>query len=93
VAVAAILFTSRANSGQPSAGIGYELDAIAAVVVGGSSLMGGFGNVFGTFVGALFIVSVNNLLQLRGTDTNIADAWKGGIILVAVYMQNLGRRR
>lgn len=93
VGAAAILYTSRTHSGQPSAGLGYELDAIAAVVVGGSSLLGGYGYVFGTFVGALFMVCVNDLLQLRGVDTNIAQAWKGVIILVAVYAQNLGRAR
>jgi ribose transport system permease protein len=93
VAIAAILFTARSSSGQPSAGLGYELDAIAAVVVGGASLFGGVGDAFGTLVGALFIVCVNNLLQLRSVDTNIAQAWKGVIILLAVYMQTIGRKR
>lgn len=92
VGIAAVLFTARTNNGAPSAGLGYELDAIAAVVVGGSSLVGGIGNVFGTFLGALFIVCINNVLQLRGVDTNIAQGWKGLIILAAVYMQNLGRQ-
>lgn len=92
VGIAAVLFTARTNNGAPSAGLGYELDAIAAVVVGGSSLVGGIGNVFGTFLGALFIVCINNVLQLRGVDTNIAQGWKGLIILLAVYMQNLGRQ-
>jgi len=93
VGIAALLYTARNDNGAPSAGIGYELDAIAAVVVGGASLLGGIGNVFGTFVGALFIVCLNNLLQLRGVDTNIAQAWKGLVILLAVYLQSLGRRR
>ncbi|HEY3781207.1 MAG TPA: ABC transporter permease [Fimbriimonadaceae bacterium] len=93
VAVAAILFTARSSSGTPSAGLGYELDAIAAVVVGGASLFGGVGDAFGTLVGALFIVCVNNLLQLRSVDTNIAQAWKGVIILLAVYMQTIGRKQ
>jgi ribose/xylose/arabinose/galactoside ABC-type transport system permease subunit len=93
VAVAAILLTARTNTGQPNAAEGYELDAIAAVVVGGSSLMGGFGNAFGTFVGALFIVCVNNLLQLKEVDTYVGQGLKGVIILIAVYMQNLGRTK
>jgi ribose transport system permease protein len=92
VAVAAILFTARNNSGQPSAGQGYELDAITAVVVGGSSLLGGYGNVLGTFVGALFIVSLNVLITLKGVNFYVGMGWKGIIILIAVYLQNLGRR-
>lgn len=91
VGIAAILFTARTNSGQASSGIGYELDAIAAVVVGGSALVGGVGNVFGTFVGALFMGCVNTLLQLKGVDTNVGLGWKGLIILLAVYLQNIGR--
>src|SRR5262249_12993004 len=73
VGVAALLYTARTNNGAPGAAIGYELDAIAAVVVGGASLLGGIGSVFGTFVGALFMVCVNNILQLRAVDTNIAQ--------------------
>ena len=91
VGIAAILFTGRTSTGQPSAGTGYELDAIAAVVVGGSSLFGGIGNIFGTFVGALFMGCVNTLLQLKGVDPFVGMGWKGLIILVAVYLQNIGR--
>jgi len=91
IGVAAILFTARTNTGQPSSGTGYELDAIAAVVVGGSSLVGGIGSILGSFVGALFIVCVNNLIQLNGVDTFVGMGWKGLIILVAVYLQNIGR--
>ncbi len=91
VGIAAILFTARTNTGQPSSGNGYELDAIAAVVVGGSSLVGGIGNIFGTFVGALFMGCVNTLLQLKGVDPFVGMGWKGLIILLAVYLQNIGR--
>lgn len=91
IGVAAILFTARTNTGQPSSGFGYELDAIAAVVVGGSSLVGGVGNVFGTFVGALFMGCVNTLLQLKGVDPYVGMGWKGLIILFAVYLQTIGR--
>lgn len=93
VALAAILFTARNHNGQPSAGNGYELDAITAAVVGGTSLLGGYGNVFGTFVGALFIVCLNVLLILKGVNYYVGQGWKGVIILLAVYLQNLGRRR
>jgi len=92
VAIAALAFTARNTNGDPSAGLGYELDAITAVVVGGCSLIGGYGNVLGTFVGALFIVCLNVMLILKGVNTYVGMGWKGIIILVAVYLQNLGRR-
>jgi ribose/xylose/arabinose/galactoside ABC-type transport system permease subunit len=92
IALAALVFTARNTNGDPSAGTGYELDAISAVVVGGTSLLGGFGSVFGTFVGALFIVCLNVLLILKGVNTYVGMGWKGIIILIAVYLQNLGRR-
>ena len=92
VALAAILYTARTDNGAPSSGIGFELDAIAAVVVGGASLMGGMGSASGTFIGALFMVCVNNILQLRGVDTNIGQGLTGLIILAAVYAQSIGRR-
>lgn len=93
VAVAALLLTARTNNGQPGAALSYELDAIAAVVVGGSSLLGGYGNALGSVIGALFIVSIDTLLNLRGVDDKIGLGLKGIILLVAVYVQNLGRRR
>lgn len=93
VAVAALLLTARTNNGQPGAALAYELDAIAAVVVGGSSLLGGYGNALGSVVGALFIVSIDTLLNLRGVDDKIGLGLKGMILLLAVYVQNLGRRR
>jgi len=92
IALAAILFTARTNNGQPSTGLGYELDAIAAVVVGGASLLGGYGNVFGTLIGALFIVCMNVLLVLKGINYHVGMGWRGLIILTAVYLQNLGRK-
>jgi ribose transport system permease protein len=92
IALAAILFTARTSNGQPSAGMGYELDAITAAVVGGTALVGGYGNVIGTFVGALFIVCLNVLLILDGVSYYVGQGWKGVIILLAVYLQNLGRR-
>lgn len=92
IAAAAVLFTSRNGNGQPSAGNGYELDAITAAVVGGAALSGGIGNVLGTFVGALFIVCLNILLILQGVSYYVGQGWKGIIILIAVYLQNLGRK-
>ncbi len=92
IAVAAVLFTARNSNGQPSAGMGYELDAITAAVVGGTALVGGYGNVLGTFVGALFIVCLNVFLILDSVSYYVGQGWKGVIILLAVYLQNLGRR-
>ena len=92
VAAAALLFTARGNNGDPAAGFGYELDAIAAAVVGGCALLGGVGSALGTFVGAGFIVSLTVLLILQGVNDKVAMGWKGLIILAAVYLQNLGRR-
>ncbi|MDR3691989.1 MAG: ABC transporter permease [Fimbriimonas sp.] len=92
IAIAAILFTARNSSAQPSAGMGYELDAITAAVVGGTALVGGYGNVLGTFVGALFIVCLNVFLILDSVSYYVGQGWKGVIILLAVYLQNLGRR-
>ncbi len=92
IGLAALVFTARNTNGDPSAGLGYELDAITAVVVGGSSLLGGIGGVMGTFVGGLFIVCLNVLLILKGVDQQIGNGWKGVIIIIAVYLQNLNRR-
>lgn len=92
IALAALIFTARNTNGDPSAGTAYELDAITAVVVGGTSLLGGTGGVLGTFIGALFIVCLNVLLILKGIDDKVAMGLKGIIILIAVYLQNLGRR-
>jgi ribose transport system permease protein len=91
VGIAAILFTARGSTGDPNSGAGLELDAIAAVVVGGSALVGGVGNIFGTFVGAFFMGCVNTLLQLEGVGQFVGMGYKGLIILLAVYLQNLGR--
>lgn len=92
IAIAALILTARTANGDPSAATGYELDAITAVVVGGTSLLGGYGGVLGTFVGALFIVCLNILLIFKGVNTYVGMGWKGIIILIAVYLQNLGRR-
>lgn len=93
VAVAAILLTARTNNGQPGAALNYELDAIAAVVIGGASLLGGYGNVFGSLVGAVFILCTNILLILEAVNDKVGLGLKGIILLVAVYLQNLGRIR
>ncbi|SCM76874.1 D-ribose transporter subunit; membrane component of ABC superfamily [uncultured Pleomorphomonas sp.] len=85
-AVAGIVFMSRINSGQPAAGVGYEFDAITAVVVGGTSLMGGTGTISGTIIGALIVGVINNILNLM----NVSSYWqmvvKGTVIAIAVIL-------
>lgn len=85
-ALAGIIITARLNSAQPTAGAGYELDAIAAVVLGGTSLAGGVGTVFGTFVGALIIGILNNALNLMNVSSYYQMIAKGAVILIAVLM-------
>lgn len=85
-AAAGIVLMSRINSGQPAAGVGYEFDAITAVVVGGTSMMGGVGNVFGTFIGALIIGIINNILNLLNVNSYWQMISRGLIILIAVIL-------
>lgn len=84
VALSGAILTSRLNSAQPTAGESYELDAIAAVVLGGTSLSGGKGNIFGTLVGALIIGTLNNGLNLLGVSSFYQMVVKGIVILLAV---------
>lgn len=89
-AVAAIVLTSRLMSGQPNAGEGFELDAIAAVVLGGTSIAGGRGSIIGTLLGALLLGVLNNGLNMVGVNPYVQTVIKGGIILLAIY---IGRER
>ncbi|MGB3366960.1 MAG: ribose ABC transporter permease [Acidaminobacteraceae bacterium] len=85
-ALAGIIITSRLSSAQPTAGSGYELDAIAAVVLGGTSLAGGFGSILGTVVGALIIGILNNALNLMDVTSYYQLLLKGLVILLAVLL-------
>ncbi|MFV0406810.1 MAG: ABC transporter permease [Propioniciclava sp.] len=85
-AVSALIMTSRLYSAQPNAALGYELDAIAAAVLGGTSLTGGRGTVMGTFIGALIIAVVNNGMNLLGIEYYFQTIVKGLIIIAAVYI-------
>ncbi|WP_059104766.1 ABC transporter permease subunit [Shouchella shacheensis] len=85
-AVAGIILTSRLNSAQPTAGTMYELDAIAAVVLGGTSLTGGRGWIVGTLIGALIIGVLNNGLNLLGVSSFFQQVVKGSVILLAVLI-------
>lgn len=88
VAIAAIIQTSRIGSmDYASAGSGFEMDAIAAVIVGGTSMSGGRGSVIGTVFGTLIVAVMNNLLNLIGVDPYLSSAFKGAIIICAVLLQ------
>lgn len=91
--LAGAILTSRLLSAQPTAGYGYELDAIAAVVIGGTSLSGGAGGVVGTLIGALIIGVIDNGLNLLNVSSFYQQAVKGLIILIAVLIdrRNVGR--
>lgn len=85
-ALAGAILTSRLNSAQPTAGTSYELDAIAAVVLGGTSLAGGRGRIFGTLIGVFIIGTLNNGLNLLGVSSFYQMVVKGIVILIAVLI-------
>ncbi len=85
-ALAGILLTARLGSAQPTSGAGYELDAIAAVVLGGTSMAGGIGTIGGTAIGALIIGVLNNALNLMKVSSYYQDVAKGIVILIAVLL-------
>ncbi|MDN5591810.1 MAG: ribose ABC transporter permease, partial [Lacticaseibacillus paracasei] len=85
-AIAGIILTSRLSSAQPDAGTSYEMDAIAAVVLGGTSLAGGKGRIFGTLIGALIIGTLNNGMNLLGISSFYQQIVKGIVILIAVLL-------
>ena len=92
VGVASILQLSRVGSlDYASGGSGYEMDAIAAVVVGGTSMSGGRGSIIGTVFGTLIVAVMNNLLNLIGVDPYLSSAFKGAIIIGAVLLQRKER--
>jgi ribose transport system permease protein len=93
VGVAGLIIASRLNSAQPALGQGYELEAIAAVVIGGTSLSGGTGTILGTIIGAFIMNVLTNGLRIM----SVAQEWQtvvtGVIIILAVYADILRRRR
>ena len=91
-AVAAVILTARLNSAQPIAGIMYELDAIAATVIGGTSLMGGEGSLSGTLIGALIMGVLRNGLNLLGVSSFLQQIVIGAVIIVAVLIDTVLKR-
>lgn len=92
-ALAGVVLASRLMSGQPNAGIGFELDAIAAVVLGGTAIAGGRGSVVGTLIGAVTLGLLNNGLNLMSVSPYTQKILKGAVILVAIYLGSLKRER
>lgn len=93
VGIAGLLIASRLNSAQPALGLGYELEAIAAVVIGGTSLSGGRGTILGSLIGALIMAVLTNGLRVL----SVAQEWQtvvtGVIIILAVYADTMRRRK
>jgi len=92
-AAAAIVLTARLNSAQPIAGMMYELDAIAATVIGGTSLLGGEGSLGGTLVGALIMGVLRNGLNLLGVSSFLQQIVIGGVIVGAVLVDTILKRQ
>ncbi len=91
--VAGILVTARLNGSPPNTGLYLELDAIAAAVIGGTSLSGGIGTVLGALVGALLLASIDNGMSLMNVSSFLQLVVKGFVLLVAVWLDVVGRRR
>lgn len=92
-AIAGLTEASRIGSGQPAGGVGYELDSIAAVVIGGTSLFGGEGNLFASLVGALIIATLRNGLNVLGVYAFWQQVATGLILIAAVYLDRWRRQR
>lgn len=86
-AVAGTIHAAQVSQGSPNDGIGYELNAIAAVAIGGTSLAGGKGTIIGTIIGALILGVLDNMLGLKNVNTNLQLVVKGLIIIIAVVLQ------
>jgi len=91
-AIGGILLCSRLNSATPNAGDGYELDAIAAVVIGGGSLFGGVGTIWGTIIGVIIITIIRNGLNLLNINVFWQYVATGLIILGAVLMDSYRKK-
>ncbi|MDB5037447.1 MAG: sugar transporter permease [Bacteriovoracaceae bacterium] len=87
-AISAVIISSRLNISTPTVGDFYELDAIAAVIIGGTSLFGGRGSVIGTLIGVLIFGIITNFLNLSGASPHMQRIAKGAVILIAVLMQS-----
>ncbi len=89
---AGVIHAAQINQGSPNDGIGYELNAIAAVAIGGTSMAGGKGTVVGTIIGVLILGILDNMLGLKNVNNNLQLVLKGAIIIVAVVLQREKKR-
>ncbi|NCC77873.1 MAG: ribose ABC transporter permease, partial [Clostridia bacterium] len=85
-ALAAIILTAKLNAAQPMAGVNYELDAVAATVIGGTSLTGGVGSIWGTILGAIIIGVIRNGLNLLNANSYLQQGIIGFVIILAVLL-------
>ena len=89
--VAGVLYAAENHQGNPNSGVAYELDAIAAVVIGGTRLSGGRGSIAGTIIGTLMVGVLTNMLRLNNVDSNVEMMVKAVIIILAVALQRQGK--
>lgn len=88
-----LLFMARVNAGDPTAGLGYELTAITAAIIGGTNLFGGRGSILGTFIGALVMGVLQNGLNLLAVQSYYQQMAIGAVLIFAVWLDQSGRRR
>ena len=93
VAIACLILSARLGAGSPSAGQNAELDAIAACVIGGASLAGGIGSIFGVIIGALIIAALDNGMSMLDVPTFWQYIVKGGILLLAVWVDSISKKK
>ncbi|MFW6030620.1 MAG: ABC transporter permease [Halanaerobiales bacterium] len=91
-AMGGVLLMGKVNAAYPNAGLMYELDAIAAVIIGGASFLGGVGNIWGTLIGAMILAVIRNGLNLIGVSPDLQTVVIGSVIIVAVYIDVLRRK-
>lgn len=91
-AIASVILVAKLNSAQSTAGLDYEMDAIASCVIGGTSLLGGFGSVWGTLIGAIIMIVIRNGLNLLNVSSNLQKLVLGIVILVAVLADAIRHR-
>ena len=86
-AIAGVMLMARVRVGEPNGSSGYDMDALAAAVIGGTAMSGGVGNLAGTFAGVIIMAILNNIMNLIGADPNLQGVIKGFVILIAVLTQ------